>query len=89
MNGYTKIKYDCRNTTYRIEKKQYGHLGAWEITKMYIHLLRFPFCRLYKKQSIVITRAIGEIFNKREASALDTPFKEALQRIIEERVNKK
>jgi len=89
MNTYTKIKYNCRHTTYLIEKKQYSHLGPWELAQMYIHLITCPFCRLYKKQTRFIASFLRRMFKANVAEKLDTSFKQTLRQIIEDRLSGK
>ena len=89
MKWYTKIKFDCRHTTYLIEKRNYGYLNIYELVKMYIHLITCPFCRLYKKQTRVVARILKRMFKGSEPARLDSTFKERLQRLIEERIDKK
>lgn len=89
MNRYTKIKYNCRQATYLIEKKQYGYLSVREIIELYIHLITCPFCRLYKRQTRVIARFLRRLFNRKKSDVMDTGFKERLQKLIEERMNRK
>ncbi len=87
MNRYTKIKYNCRHTTYLIEKKHYGHLGVTSFLEMYIHLITCPFCRLYKKQTRVVAHMLRSLFSTTGESVLDETFKTQLQTVIEERMS--
>jgi hypothetical protein len=86
MSWYKKVKYDCRNTTYRIEKQQNDWLGLIDTISLYTHLVTCPFCRLYKKQTKIIRQLLREIFNSSNSGTLDSAFKERLQRMIDERL---
>ncbi|MDR3712654.1 MAG: hypothetical protein P4L51_07555 [Puia sp.] len=90
MNGIKKIQYDCKQATYLIEKKQIVRLTFYEKIRLWIHLAGCSVCRIFQRQSILITRMAKEFFQNPPSPrpGLDDTFKKELQDRIEERLKK-
>lgn len=86
MNWYQKVKYDCRRTTYRIEKQQNGSLDIYNTIALYTHLITCPFCKLYKKQTKIIRQLLHSTFTVSKEVKLDDAFKRRLEQLIESRL---
>jgi hypothetical protein len=90
MGVIEKIRYNCRQATLLIEKKQLTKLSIPERISLRIHLTGCSVCRLYEVQSRLINNMIDNIFKNPDISdtRLDDDFKKDLQERIEEELNK-
>jgi hypothetical protein len=89
MNELKKIRYNCKEATFLIEKKQVAGLTLREKIKLKIHLYGCSVCRVFQRQSIIINRAVKVLFHSSHSSAkLDDRFKKDLQERIEEQLGK-
>jgi len=89
MSYLKRIIYNCKKATLLIEKKEMGQLTLREFIELRIHLVGCSFCRLYKRQSLMINEMVKELF-KRSAppgNRLDDAFKKELQERIENLLN--
>jgi hypothetical protein len=86
MSWYSKVKYDCRHTTYRIEKQQNARLSIYDTIALYTHLVTCPFCKLYKKQTKIIKQLLYNAFSTSDAIRLDEAHKIRIQQMIEDRL---
>jgi len=88
MGRIKKILYDCREATYLIEKGQHVRLSLVERLKLVIHLSGCSVCRLFRRQSRLITRMMRGLFraSAEREHVLDEAFKREMQEKIEERL---
>jgi hypothetical protein len=90
MNQLKKIRYNCKEATFLIEKKQIAGLTIREKIRLKIHLAGCSVCRVFQQQSIIINRAVKILFHSSHKDAkLDEYFKKDLQDRIEEQLGKK
>jgi len=89
MSYLKRIIYNCKKATLLIEKKELGRLTLREFIELRIHLFGCSFCRLYKKQSLMINEMVKELFKRSDTqrSRLDDGFKKELQDRIENLLN--
>ena len=89
MSYLKRIVYNCKKATLLIEKKELGRLTLREFIELRIHLFGCSFCRLYKKQSLMINDMVKELFKRSDPqrSRLDDGFKKELQDRIENLLN--
>lgn len=88
MHLFRKIAYNCRKATFLIEKQQIDRITLREQLELKIHLAGCPVCRTFRQQSILINQMLHHhlqavIGLERK---LDDPFKQQLQKRIEERL---
>ena len=91
MSYLKKIRYNCKQATFLIEKKSIAKLSFRETIELRIHLTGCHFCRLFSKQSHIINELVQELFRSSTQQS-DSPgdaFKKQLQQRIEEELNKK
>lgn len=90
MNELKKIRHNCKEATFLIEKKQLTRLTIREKIKLRIHLAGCVICRIFEQQSIMINRTVKELFHTSQQSdvRLDDQFKRTLQDRIEEKMKK-
>ncbi|MDN3550886.1 hypothetical protein [Mucilaginibacter aquaedulcis] len=92
MNHLKKVIYNCKQATLLIEKRQITKLSFRESVELRIHLAGCSMCKLYNKQSHVISTMVLQLFrdSAQQASTakLDEDFKKDLQDRIENELNK-
>jgi hypothetical protein len=92
MNHLKKVIYNCKQATLLIEKKQLTRLSFRESIELRIHLAGCSMCKLYNKQSHVISTMVLQLYHDsmQQASTvkLDDDFKKDLQDRIENELNK-
>jgi hypothetical protein len=77
--------YDCHRATYLIEKGQHVPLSPRERIALLIHLNACSVCRLFRRQSRLINRAMHGLF---KASAAHThSLDESIKREMQEKIN--
>jgi hypothetical protein len=84
-----KIAYNCRQTTYLIEKKQGEELTNKEKLELKIHLAGCYICQVYEQQSLLISAMITHLL-KTETPAdirLDDDYKDQLKKKIDKKIN--
>jgi hypothetical protein len=88
MGVIKRIQYDCRHATYLIEKRQQTGLTLKERVQLFIHLLGCSVCRLFQRQSRVISHALQHLFKRsaEQAHTLDDRVKQEMQEKINERL---
>lgn len=89
MNRIQKIRHDCRKATLLIEKEQFGKLGWREKIELRIHLAGCSVCRLFKQQSAVISRLVGELLGNNNLdthATLPQDDKRVMQEKIEQAI---
>lgn len=88
MGVIKKIQYNCRHATYLIEKRQHVPLSIKERIHLVIHLAGCSTCRLFQRQSRMITRMLRGLFQTSAGSErkLDEGFKQEMQQKINERL---
>ncbi|WP_316802984.1 hypothetical protein [Pedobacter nototheniae] len=86
-----KIAYNCRKATFLIEKQQLTSITLREKMELKIHLAGCIICQTFMQQSITINKMVHNLFHSsnRTDLKLDKQFKEDLQEVINERINKK
>lgn len=86
-----KIAYNCKKATFLIEKKQIGSITLLERMELRYHLAGCSVCRIFEQQSSLINKMIRSLFHSSQHTEikLDEPFKKALQKRIDERLDKK
>ena len=90
MGVIKKIQYNCRHATYLIEKRQHTALTLKERLHLVIHLSGCSVCRLFQRQSRMISRLMRGLFHAAsvEDRKLDDDFKREMQEKINERLTK-
>lgn len=90
MDELTKIAYNCKKATYLIEKQDIGEITLREKLELKIHLAGCKVCRVFQQQSIAINRMVKNIFHQHDAEniKLDDEFKNELQHLIDEQLDK-
>jgi hypothetical protein len=90
MDELTKIAYNCKKATYLIEKQDIGKITLREKLELKIHLAGCRVCRVFQQQSITINRMIKNMFHQpiAENIKLDDEFKNELQHLIDEQLDK-
>ena len=90
MNKLDKIRYNCKQATFLIEKKQLKRLTFREEIELRIHLTGCSVCRLYKKQSAMINNLVQQLFHDsmKQELKLDDTFKKQMQERIDHEINK-
>ncbi|RBQ07912.1 hypothetical protein [Pedobacter miscanthi] len=85
-----KIAYNCRKATFLIEKQQLTSITIREKLELKIHLAGCSICRTFMQQSIAINKMVYNLFHSPAVTdlKLDDRFKEELQGIIDEKLNK-
>lgn len=85
-----KIAYNCRKATFLIEKQQIASITIREKLELKIHLAGCSICRTFMEQSIAINKMVHDLFHSpnRTDLKLDDRFKEELQEIIDEKLDK-
>jgi hypothetical protein len=85
MGYLKKIRYNCKQATFLIEKKLISRLTLSEAIKLQIHLMGCLACQLYQKQSRKINDLIYQLFHSsmNQNIMLDDNFKNELQERIE------
>lgn len=84
MNTYKKITYDCKKATFLIEKQELAGLSVVEIVMLKIHLAGCSLCRLYQKQSLLISQQFAH--SKKRSHVLPDEVKQKLQETIDTRI---
>ncbi|PZP38638.1 MAG: hypothetical protein DI598_20545 [Pseudopedobacter saltans] len=79
---------NCKHATFLIEKKENTRLTFREWWAMQLHLAICPLCTLYKSQSQLLQQMMVKIFHNRKdrTISMDEARKEALEKLIEERL---
>ncbi len=88
MTAKRKIVNDCEMATFFIEKSQFTKLTPYEYCYMTFHLAFCSMCRMFQKQSKLITEMTKKVLHlsgKRKLK-LDKNFKKQLQAKIEDRL---
>lgn len=90
MGVIKKIQYDCRSATYLIEKSQQVPLSLGERIRLFIHLRGCSVCRLFRRQSAIINKAMHSLFQAADTRphSLDDAAKRAMQEKINERLSR-
>ncbi len=90
MDELTKIAYNCKKATYLMEKQDIGKITLREKLELKIHLAGCQVCRVYQQQSAAINRIIKIMFHEPVAEniKLDDKFKDELQHLIDEQLEK-
>jgi hypothetical protein len=92
MNHLKKVIYNCKQATLLIEKKQLTRLSFRESIELRIHLAGCSMCKLYNKQSHVISTMVLQLYHdsmqQASTAKLDDDFKKDLQDRIENELNK-
>ena len=92
MNHLKKVIYNCKQATLLIEKKQLAKLSFRESIELRIHLAGCSMCKLYKKQSHMISTMVLQLYHdsmqQTSTAKLDEAFKKDLQDRIENELNK-
>src|SRR4051812_1772231 len=90
MGQLQKIRYNCRQATFLIEKKQIERLTFREQIELRIHLAGCSVCKLYSKQSLLINNIVQQLFytSMKHELHLDDSFKKNLQERIDAELNK-
>jgi len=84
-----KIAYNCKKATFLIEKQQLAKITLKEQLELKIHLAGCAICVTFMQQSAVINQMARKIFSPSAAGMkLDGKFKEALQRRIDDSLDK-
>lgn len=84
-----KIAYNCKKATFLIEKQQLARITLKEQLELKIHLAGCTICVTFMQQSAVINQMAKKIFSPSAAGQqLDSKFKEALQRRIDDSLDK-
>ncbi len=84
-----KIAYNCKKATFLIEKQQLAKITLKEQLELKIHLAGCAICVTFMQQSTVINQMARKILNSSAAGQkLDSKFKEALQRRIDDSLDK-
>jgi hypothetical protein len=85
-----KIAYNCRKATLLIEKQQITSITLREKLELKIHLAGCSICKTFMLQSVAINKMVHDLFHSpnRTDLKLDEQFKEELQEVINERINK-
>ncbi|QEM12535.1 hypothetical protein [Mucilaginibacter rubeus] len=90
MDELTKIAYNCKKATYLIEKQDIGEITLREKLELKIHLAGCRVCRVFQLQSAAINRMIRNMLHRPvdENIKLDDKFKNQLQHLIDEQLDK-
>lgn len=90
MSYLKRIIYNCKKATLLIEKRDMDRLTFKEAFELRVHLIGCSFCRIYKKQSVVINQMVQQLFHDSShgGAKLDDAFKKELQGRIEDELNK-
>ena len=92
MNHLKKVIYNCKQATLLIEKKQLTKLSFRESIELRIHLGGCSMCKLYNKQSHMISTMVLRLYHdsmlRTSEAKLDEAFKKDLQDRIENELNK-
>ncbi|MBK0379864.1 hypothetical protein [Mucilaginibacter segetis] len=89
MNELNKIRYNCKQATFLIEKKLLGKITLKESVELRIHLIGCDACKLYAKQSDKINRMMQRMFKTVAGKpvTMDEKFKIELQERITDKLN--
>ena len=87
MGKLKQIQNDCHRATYLIEKGQHTPLSLKECLVLYIHLAGCGICRIFRRQSHLINRAMRTLFHTSagHTHSLDDSVKREMQQKIDER----
>lgn len=89
MNRLKKIQHNCRKATLLIEKQQFGKIGFREKIELRIHLAGCSVCKLFEKQSAVISQAMRDVIGRRnQHPALTANDKRSMQETVERALRK-
>lgn len=90
MSQLKKIIYNCKQATFLIEKKLIYKLTFREGIELRIHLYGCSVCKLFDKQSHMLNAMVKQLFSNstHTETRLDDNFKQDLQNLIEEELNK-
>ena len=90
MSYLKRIIYNCKQATFLIEKRQMGTITFREAFELRVHLIGCQFCRIYKKQSVIINKMVQQLFqgSSHNGAKLDDTFKQELQGRIEDELKK-
>lgn len=79
---------DCKKATFLIEKGMHTKLNLDEKIKLQLHLLSCSWCKTYQHQSKYIETMVGNLFSEPKREKLTADFKNNLQLLIKEKLNK-
>ena len=79
---------DCKKATFLIEKGMHAQLNISEKINLQLHLFSCSWCRTYQRQSKYIETMLGNLFNQPKREKLTDDFKNDLQLLIKEKLNK-
>jgi len=90
MGYLRKVQYNCKKATYLLDKKLTDSISIRDHIELYIHLLGCSVCKLYAKQTRVISEMVKQLLHISEPTPakLDDDFKKMLQDRIESELNK-
>ena len=76
-----KLRITCKEATYLIVKKEDGKLGLSKRMELFVHLLYCSFCKLFKKQNNILSKAVaGSKSDINLSQAEKTTLKELLKK---------
>ena len=85
MNDIKKIIYNCHQATLLIEKKQLERLTIREKMELRLHLAGCSVCKIFQRQSILISQRVKNLVRSSQKHSLDELYKKDLQ----DQINKK
>lgn len=90
MRKKRKIANNCEKATFMIEKKKFSALSFTENLELKMHLTGCEPCRIFQRQSKLIDKIAGNIFNESidEELKLDERYKKELQQSIDEKLDR-
>ncbi len=85
------INTNCEKATFLIEKQQVSKISFIEIIFLKIHLAVCSVCRIYKRQSLIISQVAHKLFQPSTHTSfkLDDESKKEMQHRIDEKLGKK
>ncbi|GAA4325483.1 hypothetical protein GCM10023149_27860 [Mucilaginibacter gynuensis] len=88
MSRLKNIQNNCKHATFLIEKKHTDGLTFRETVELRIHLTGCSMCRLFNKQSRQINEMVKQLFRRSAETRLDDAYKQRLQNLIDDELNK-
>jgi len=90
MGYLKKVQYNCKKATFLLDKKMTDRISIRDHVELYIHLLGCSVCKLYGKQTRIISEMVRQLLHITEPvkTELDDNFKKELQERIESELNK-
>jgi len=90
MGYLKKVQHNCKKATFLLDKKLTDRISIRDHIELYIHLLGCSVCKLYSKQTRIISQLIRQLLHHAEPvkTELDDNFKKELQERIETELNK-